>query len=56
MVKIQNKDITEKVAGKGFEDSKPRARKINASTDYETCSEQLSAFGGLLGFSPDYSP
>jgi hypothetical protein len=24
------------------------ARKINASTQYETCTEQLSPFGGLL--------
>jgi hypothetical protein len=24
------------------------ARKINASTEFETCTEQLSLFGGLL--------
>ena len=49
MVKLQNNDITKKVAGKGFEESEPRARKINASTGFETCKEQISAFGGLLG-------
>jgi hypothetical protein len=25
-----------------------KARKINSSTQYETCTEQLSPFGGLL--------
>jgi hypothetical protein len=34
--------------GKGFERNRARARKINASTRFETCSEQLSPFGGLL--------
>jgi hypothetical protein len=33
---------------KGFKANNARARKINASTPYETCSEQLSPFGGLL--------
>jgi len=49
MVKTQNNDITKKLTGKGFEGSEPRARKINASTGFETCTEQISAFGGLLG-------
>jgi hypothetical protein len=49
MVKKQNKDNTKKVASKGFESRAQRARKINASTDFETCTEQISAFGGLLG-------
>ncbi|MFC1863082.1 transposase [Thermodesulfobacteriota bacterium] len=49
MVKMQNKDNTKKVASKGFEDSVQRPRKINASTAFETCTEQISAFGGLLG-------
>jgi len=49
MVKTQNNDITKKLTGKGFEESEPRARKINASTGFETCTEQISAFGGLLG-------
>lgn len=33
---------------KGFKANSARARNINASTPYETCSEQLSPFGGLL--------
>jgi len=33
---------------KGFKANTARARKINASTAYETCTEQLSPFGGLL--------
>ena len=34
--------------GKGFKANGAKARKINASTAYETCTEQLSPFGGLL--------
>jgi hypothetical protein len=49
MVRKQNKDNTKKVASKGFEDSVQRPRRINASTAFETCTEQISAFGGLLG-------
>ena len=49
MVKKQNKDITKSPTSKGFEIKDERARKINASTVYETCTEQLSPFGGLLG-------
>jgi hypothetical protein len=33
---------------KGLNKNRTKARKINASTAYETCSEQLSPFGGLL--------
>ena len=33
---------------KGFRKNRAKARKINASTRYETCSEHLSPFGGLL--------
>jgi hypothetical protein len=33
---------------KGFCENRAKARKINASTAYETCTEQLSPFGGLL--------
>jgi hypothetical protein len=33
---------------KGFCKNRTKARKINASTVYETCTEQLSPFGGLL--------
>ena len=39
----------EKGYSKGSETEAKRARKINASTDFETCTEQLSPFGGLLG-------
>ncbi|MHC5074505.1 MAG: IS1380 family transposase [Planctomycetota bacterium] len=49
MVKTQSNNITKKLTGKGFEESEPRARKINASTGFETCTEQISPFGGLLG-------
>ena len=49
MVKKQKQDNTEKVTGKGPGSEDKRTRKINASTVYETCTEQLSPFGGLLG-------
>jgi len=49
MVKTRNNNITKKVVGKGFGEGGKRARKINASTEFETCTEQISAFGGLLG-------
>ena len=34
--------------GKGFSKNSAKAKKINASTAYDTCTEQLSPFGGLL--------
>jgi hypothetical protein len=49
MVKKQNKGITKTLNSKGSEDKEPRARKINASTVFETCTEQITPFGGLLG-------
>jgi hypothetical protein len=49
MVKQQKNDSTKSPNSKGSEDQSVRARKINASTHYETCKEQLSPFGGLLG-------
>ncbi|MGD9159993.1 MAG: hypothetical protein PVG39_16380 [Desulfobacteraceae bacterium] len=49
MVKQQEDNNTEKVAGKASGAEDRRARKINASTVYETCTEQLSPFGRLLG-------
>ena len=49
MVKRQREDITKKTNGKGFEPRGERARKINASTIYDTCSEQITPFGGILG-------
>ncbi len=49
MVKKQKKNIRKRRVGKRYNEPNERARKINASTAYETCSEQLSPFGGLLG-------
>ena len=49
MVKKQNKHTKKKRVSKGFGDQGSKARKINASTAYDTCTEQLSPFGGLLG-------
>ena len=48
MVKRRKKNSRKKLSGKGFKANGAEARKINASTDYETCTEQLSPFGGLL--------
>jgi hypothetical protein len=49
MVKKQKKRIRKNRTSKQFNNACGRARKINASTEVETCSEQLSPFGGLLG-------
>ena len=49
MVKMQNRDITNSLASKGLEERGSRAKKINASTAFEICTEQISPFGGLLG-------
>jgi hypothetical protein len=48
MVKQHKKGNRKRRAGKGSCANRARARKINASTEFETCSEQLSSFGGLL--------
>ena len=48
MVKRQKDSIKKKCIGKEFRKNSAKASKINASTPYETCSEQLSPFGGLL--------
>jgi len=48
MVKQRKKNSRKKRNGKGFHKNRAKARKINASTGYETCTEQLSPFGGLL--------
>jgi len=48
MVKQHKKANRKRRAGKGSCVNRARARKINASTEFETCSEQLSPFGGLL--------
>lgn len=49
MVKKRKDNITKKAINKGFREKELRARKINASTAYDTCTEQISPFGGLLG-------
>ena len=48
MVKRWKNNTKKKRTGKGFKENGTKARKINASTIYETCTEQLSPFGGLL--------
>lgn len=40
-------DVTLENTGSG--ESSPRARKIGPNTRYDTCSERLSPFGGVLG-------
>ena len=42
MVKQQKKNNRKKRSSKGFTANSAKARKINASTEYETCDEQLS--------------
>ncbi len=48
MVKRRKKNTRKNRSSKGFKASPEKARKINASTAYDTCTEQLSPFGGLL--------
>ena len=48
MVKKQKRNTTKRPVSKANKKNSPEARKINASTHYETCSEQLSPFGGAL--------
>ena len=48
MVKQRKKDSRKRRSSKGFRANRAKASKINASTPYETCTEQLSPFGGLL--------
>ena len=48
MVKRRKNNNRKNHSRKGFCQKRAKARKINASTAYETCSEQLSPFGGLL--------
>jgi hypothetical protein len=48
MVKRRKNNTRKGRIGKGFCKKRTKARKINASTVYETCTEQLSPFGGLL--------
>jgi hypothetical protein len=48
MVKPRKSNLRENRKPKGFRPNGTKAKKINASTAYDTCSEQLSPFGGLL--------
>jgi hypothetical protein len=48
MVKRRKKNTRKNSTSKGINANGAKARKINASTHYETCTEQLSPFGGLL--------
>jgi hypothetical protein len=48
MVKSSKSDSRQNCNGKGLRARRARTNKINASTAYETCTEQLSPFGGLL--------
>ena len=48
MVKTRKKNNRKNRKSKGFDANGAKARKINTSTVYETCSEQLGPFGGLL--------
>jgi hypothetical protein len=50
MVKRRKNNNRKNRSRKGFCKNHAKARKINASTAYETCTEQLSPFGGLLAF------
>ncbi len=45
MVKQRKKNTKKKRNCKAFMANGAKARKINASTKYETCTEQLSPFG-----------
>jgi len=48
MVKTRKKNNKKRRSSKGFKANAAKARKINASTEFGTCTEQLSPFGGLL--------
>jgi hypothetical protein len=48
MVKRRKHNNRKNRSRKGFCKKRAKARKINASTAFETCTEQLSPFGGLL--------
>jgi hypothetical protein len=48
MVKRRKNNNRKNRGRKGFCQKRAKARKITASTAYETCTEQLSPFGGLL--------
>ena len=47
MVKQRKNNTKKNRNGKGFKTNGAQARKINASTEFETYTEQLSPFGGF---------
>ena len=49
MVKQRKKHNRKRRVSKGYRENGSEARKINASTAYDTCTEQITPFGGLLG-------
>ena len=48
MVKSNKSKNSRDRKNKGIREGAASARKINASMPYETCSEQLTPFGGLF--------
>jgi len=48
MIKSSKSKKRKNRKGKGIGTKPVRSKKINASTAYETCTEQLSPFGGVL--------
>ena len=48
MVKRRKKNTRKNRIRKGFSKNRAKAKKINASTPYEICTERFSPFGGLL--------
>lgn len=48
MVKSKNQILKKTATIKDLTQLAQRLKKINVSTAYDTCSEQLSPFGGLL--------
>ena len=48
MVKSKKSNFRKNRNSKGFGQNGAKAKRINASTTFDTCSEQLSPFGGIL--------
>lgn len=49
MVTIAENETDVTLENQGSGDKSPRARKIGPNTKYETCTERLTPFGGVLG-------
>ena len=47
MVKRRKNNTKKKRNSKGFDENGAKARKINASTAFETCTEQLHHLAGF---------